>query len=441
MEVVSKPNYELRVGIFTLIAVIILLWSWSWLKSFTLHAQRFTVRFHDVAGLNTNAPVNVNGVRVGTVEKIDLRGKGQVLCRLKITDEDAVIPEGSKVTIQTLGLVGAKYVEITLPEVKPDEPPPPAIPPDSEIVGEDPVRVELYMNKIASNLSRVSEALGSDPARDSLAKAAETSGATVTSFKEAADKFNKNMDKLAEATASFNNTANRFSQGANSATGFFNEGTETMQKVSGLAQDLQKTSHKMDKILDNPALSGDLKETARLARDTADKIQTAVHEINTTLTDKPFRDDFNVMLNKLSVSTENIYESLKIVRTVSNDQGLRADVKEAIVNAKEAIVKANDLLGQKSFLHDAKLTMSKLRTAADDVDLASRNINQLLGRKRLLLHLMFGGGQKIEKKDKSTKAGEVAEKSSVETGEKSPEAAKDTINGPIQSGDVEVNLK
>src|SRR5262249_32172099 len=151
----------------------------------------------------------------------ELHGKGQVLCKLKITSEDVAITEGSKVTIQTLGLVGAKYVEISLPEVKPDESQPPALAPDAVIVGEDPVRVELYMNKIASNLSRVSEALGSDSAKESLAKAAQTSGATVVSFKEAADKFNKNMDKLSEATASFSNTANRFSQGATSATGFF----------------------------------------------------------------------------------------------------------------------------------------------------------------------------------------------------------------------------
>lgn len=409
METVSKPNYEYRVGLFAVIALIILVWGWSWLKSFTFHPpQRFTVKFHDIAGLNTNAPVNVNGVRVGTVEKIELRGKGQVLCRLKITSEDVTIPEGSKVTIQTLGLVGAKYVEISLPDVKPDETQPPPIPPDSVIVGEDPVRVELYMNKIASNLSRVSEALGSDSAKESIAKAAQTSGATMVSFKEAAEKFNKNMDKLAEATTSFSNTANKFSQGATSATGFFNEGTQTMERVSSLAQDLQRTDHKVDKILDNPALSADLKDTARLAKETVEKVQATVHEINTTLTDKPFRDDMITMLNKLNTSSENIYESMKIVNSVSSDQGLRSDVKEAVANAKEAMEKANNLLGRDNFVSDARLTMAKLRAAADNVDLASRNINTLLTRKRLLLHLMFGGGEK-KPKNSNVKSGSVAD--------------------------------
>jgi phospholipid/cholesterol/gamma-HCH transport system substrate-binding protein len=387
-----------------------------------------------VAGLNTNATVNVNGVRVGIVEKIDLRGKGQVLCRLKITNEDVTIPEGSKVTIQTLGLVGAKYVEVTLPEVKPDEPQPPPIAPDTVIVGEDPVRTELYMNKIASNLSRVSEALGSDSAKESIAKAAQTSGATVVSFKEAADKFNKNMDKLSEATASFSNTANKFSQGANSATGFFNEGTQTMERVSNLAQDLQRTDHKIDKILDNPALSADLKDTARLAKETVEKVQATVHEINTTLTDKPFRDDMISMLNKLNTSSENIYQSMKIVNTVSSDQALRADIKEAVANARDAVEKANALLGRDNFVSDARLTMSKLRNAADEVDLASKNINTLLSRKRLLLHMMFGGGIK-QPKSTSVKSGAVADKGA------SPEKEKQSDPSVEPASTIEDKIK
>jgi ABC-type transporter Mla subunit MlaD len=430
-ETPRKPNFEIRVGMFTLFAVIILFWGWSWLKSFSFHPpQRFTVQFHDIAGLNNNAPVQVNGVRVGTVEKIELRGKGQVLCRLKITTEDATIPEGSKVTIQTLGLVGAKYVEISFPEVKPDEPPPPPIAPETVIVGEDPVRTELYMNKIASNLSHVSEALGSKSASESLAKAAESSGDTVSKFKEAAEKFNKNMDKLSEATNNINSTTSKFKEGATSATGFFDQGKQTMQQVQGLAVDLRQTNRKVDKILGSPTLSTDFKDTVRMARDTADKIQTAMHELDTTLTDKPLRDDMITMLNKLATSTDNVYNSLQIVKTISNDQSLRSDMKEVLANAKEAMSKANSILGQDTFISDARLTMQKLRTAADDVDLASRNINQLLGRKRLLLHLMFGSGVKessgkaspASKAKQPAKAGAVADKSAPNPDGDKPQA-------------------
>ncbi len=79
----NKPNYELRAGMFTIGAVLLVMYGMSWLHgdSFSQLShppQRFIAQFHDVAGLNNNAPVNINGVRVGTVEKIELSKGGLV---------------------------------------------------------------------------------------------------------------------------------------------------------------------------------------------------------------------------------------------------------------------------------------------------------------------------------------------------------------------------
>jgi len=424
-----KPNYEVRVGLFAVIALIILLWGWSWLKSFSLRPpQLFTVQFHDVAGLTKNAPVQVNGVRVGTVEEILLHGKGQVLCSLRIPIENTIIPQGSTITIQTQGLVGQKYIEITLPEWKVDEPPPPPIEQNATVVGQDPVRTELYMNKIAANLSNVTEALGNTKARESLSKAAQTSGEAMETIKDAAVKFNKNMDKLSDATTSINRTANEFTKGASSASTFFDQGKTTMERVSGLAEDWQKTSHRLNKILANPAFSADLKDTAQLARDTADKIQNAVHELNTTLTDKPVRDDFIAMLNKLSTSTDNIYHSMQVVQNVSGDKDLQTYLKDVLADARDTMNKANDILSKDTFVSDARSTMAKLRTAADGVDAASKNINDVLTRKHILLHLMFGGNSKRPKQVKSNDPGSVVDKPTSPVAE----STQIKINGEIK---------
>jgi phospholipid/cholesterol/gamma-HCH transport system substrate-binding protein len=383
------------------IALIILSWGWAWLKSFSFHPpQRFTVKFHDVAGLNKNAPVNVNGVRVGTVEKIELKGKGQVYCGLKISTEDTVIPQGSAVTIQTQGLVGAKYVEITLPEVKPNEPSPPPIDSSEVIIGQEPVRTELYVNKIVTNVSNFTDSIASSDALSGVTTAAEQSGHAIENIKEAASKFSKSMDKLSDATTTIRNSADKLGKGAGSADLFFNQGTQTFKRVSGLAEDMQKTSRKVNKVLDNPNVSADFKETARLARETAEKVQNAMHELNTTLTDPSVKSDLLSMLNKLSNSTENIYQSMKIVQNVSNDQSLRSDMKDLLANARETLNKANVLLGKDSFVNDARATMAKLRTTSDNVDVAAKDISNVLARKHLLLHLVFGGGVKKEAKIK-----------------------------------------
>jgi len=440
LEAVSEPRYEIRVGLFTVIAIILLCWGWGWLKGFSLRPpQRFEVRFHDVAGLNLNAPVNVNGVRVGTVEKIELKGAGQVQISLKIKSEDIEIPQGSLVTIQTLGLVGAKYVEITLPTVKADEAPPPPIEPDSVLIGQDPVRVELYVNKIATNISNVTDALSTAKAQLSLTQAAENAGPAIENFKDATAKLNDNMGKLTETTASLTSAANKFGSGASSAQVFFTQGTDTFKHVNGLTDDLRTTSKKVNKVLDNPAFSADLKDAFQLAKQTADKIQSAIHELNTTVNDQKVRQDMITMLNKLADSTAHIQYSMRIVKDVSGDPQLRSDVKEIVANARDAMRKVDDVLGNKSLVSDAQLTMAKIRTAADEVDLASKNINSIVGSKHPLFRMFVGGAGKKKVEVNEIENGK--KKKTIEIKDGAPQAqtleihSDDTKNAPAAQGD------
>src|ERR1700733_6487606 len=259
----DKPNFQAQVGLFVLLAFIILVWSWGWLKSISLihPPHRFIVKVHDVAGLNNNATVNVNGVRVGIVEKIELKAKGVVLVNLKINTEDAVIKKGSTFSIQTLGLVGAKYVEITLPDLKDDDP---GVDLDAhEIqIGQDPGRPEIYLNRLATQLGSldldgIQQKLKKD--LDSIDLAANNASATLKSYGESAPRFNeiaKSMDKVAA----------RADIAVASANTFFN-------KASTMTDDFRGTAKRANKILDNPVLSQDLKETATQARQAADKIQ------------------------------------------------------------------------------------------------------------------------------------------------------------------------
>jgi len=393
----NKINYEYRVGLFTVIALIILFWGWSWLKDFSFHPpQSFRVQFHDVAGLTKNAPVQVSGVRVGTVEKIEVLGEGHVICSLRIPAENIAIPQGSSITIQTLGLVGAKYIEITLPKVKGDETLPPPIEPGSLIIGQDPVRSELYINRIAANLSQFTEGLSGGKAQDSISRAVQASGAAVENIKEAASKFKTNMDRLSEATGDIK-------QGAGNARVFFSEGQTTLRKISDMADGWNTTSHKINRLVDQPNFSANIKETVNLAKETMVKAKEAMHELNLTLGDKEMRQDMISMLNKLTDSTENINQSMQVVKQLAGDQQLRSDLKEAMSNAKAAMGKANDLLSNPNFITDARVTMAQLRTAASQVREMAERINKLLSKKHPIVHMLFQAGlSKVTAQEKSS---------------------------------------
>jgi ABC-type transporter Mla subunit MlaD len=424
----DNPKYELRVGLFAAGAIGLVLGGMGWLKGFSFHPpQRFIVEFHDVAGLNNNAPVNINGVRVGVVEKIELSKTaaaaaaqpaaptnpnmktepGIVYVHLKISTEETTIPQGSAITIQTQGMVGAKYIEITLPELAVGQKLPPDIQPDSVVVGQDPVRIELMMNKIATKLNGIVNAAGSEGVGPSLADALKHSGEAVSNINEAAKKLNKNMDRMEKASDTFTTTATKIGSvadsakgAANNASSFFARGNKTMDSVDTLATGFQTTSKKLNRILDNPGFSGDLRETARLAKATADSIAATMDKVNATIADPSVRGDVKNMLDKISVALDKTNASLKTVDKLSQDKELR----DVIVRASDTLGKFNKVLDSQGLTGDVKTTSAKLREASDNVNIAAEQIQQVLNKPSFGMGLLIGKSGKLKKKPAEAEA-------------------------------------
>jgi phospholipid/cholesterol/gamma-HCH transport system substrate-binding protein len=393
----QRPNYEARVGLFVLIAVIILTYGWSWLHglSFLHPPQRFTIHFHDIAGLNNNATVNVNGVRVGTVEKIELLKKGDVAIGLKISTEllTMTIPQNATFSIQTLGLVGAKYVEITLPEKAGQ----PMTADTQDVYGEDPVRIEVVINPLAKQLG----AFDLKGIEDRLKRDLDHIDVMANSGSSTLDSYRETAPELHRIATALNKVAAKADKAAGSADSFFQNG-------SRLANDMRGTTARANRILENPALSTDLKETATQARLTAEKIQTVMKDINKTLGDSKVRGDVLEMMQKLQTSAASIQQSIDRVGTISDDKGLRSDLKEIVTKTNTALDKVNDVVSQPTFGADLQSTLGKVRSAAEDLDKAAININTRVTSKHWLRTGTIGGplkesDKKVEVKKTTTK--------------------------------------
>ena len=136
----APPAGDVSLGIFTVVSLILLLWGFCWLKSYSslTPPQRINVIFQEIAGLNENAAVYVDGVRVGMVDKMQWQEQHRVLVRLRINHSTLKVPIGSKFEILTNGIVGAKYVQIDLPPKQPDQKSPPLLTDEAIVRGEDP---------------------------------------------------------------------------------------------------------------------------------------------------------------------------------------------------------------------------------------------------------------------------------------------------------------
>lgn len=117
-----KLSPSVKVGILTLVSVIILIFTLMWLKGRAISAgQRIDVNFTDVDGMRPGSAVQMMGIRVGQVEEVYPvinKDKSYVKVRFVITEPDISIPMASTISIQQSGIIGEKFLEITPPQVQ-----------------------------------------------------------------------------------------------------------------------------------------------------------------------------------------------------------------------------------------------------------------------------------------------------------------------------------
>ncbi|MDD3236515.1 MAG: MlaD family protein [Candidatus Gastranaerophilales bacterium] len=111
-----------KVGILTLAAIIILVFTVLWVKGRTLSGgERFAVEFKDINGMRVGSGVQMMGVRIGQVEelvpKIEATDSG-VIVKFVITEPNIQIPTASSISIQQSGIIGEQFLEITPPQLK-----------------------------------------------------------------------------------------------------------------------------------------------------------------------------------------------------------------------------------------------------------------------------------------------------------------------------------
>lgn len=100
------------IGATIFLALLILFLSIFWLGQYRYSRRGYliSVSFNDVSGLNRDDPVQMLGVKIGKVEKLNLKNE-QVIVNLRI-DEEYQLPKDSKIVIESIGMLGEKAIKI-----------------------------------------------------------------------------------------------------------------------------------------------------------------------------------------------------------------------------------------------------------------------------------------------------------------------------------------
>jgi phospholipid/cholesterol/gamma-HCH transport system substrate-binding protein len=111
-----KLTTEAKVGMLVLVGSIILLYMTLMVGKFEFGAKKgylLSAVFESVSGLDEKAAVRMAGVKIGTVERVELDdSRAKVVMRI---NPNVRILRGSEAAIRSMGLLGDKFVEIVPP--------------------------------------------------------------------------------------------------------------------------------------------------------------------------------------------------------------------------------------------------------------------------------------------------------------------------------------
>ncbi|MCX5699387.1 MAG: MlaD family protein [Candidatus Omnitrophica bacterium] len=156
----GKTKLELKVGIFVfmgLTVLVIFVLSIGGFKTWS-SGYRLNLVFNFVNGVKIGAPVRFAGVDVGEVKRINLRFKpveNRADVCLEVWIRDIVrVPADSTVWVNTLGLLGEKYVEII-----PGKDYANSLKDNQSLIGVDPLPIHEIFNRAESILHNLDDGI------------------------------------------------------------------------------------------------------------------------------------------------------------------------------------------------------------------------------------------------------------------------------------------
>jgi phospholipid/cholesterol/gamma-HCH transport system substrate-binding protein len=316
---------QVRVGIFTLLALLGVFLAYYFITNFALehNGYRIGVRFHDVGGLQEGSTVLLSGVEIGEVESVALLPDEnvEVICTIQpgnviyrhSTFSVAVTLTGS--TTLAIQLPKHRYREDILPQyVLPEEDQPwGTLPPTiADLVSEGQVQLQQFsktMKVVNAELPTLARRFNS---------VAEHTDLLVIHTDETLRTLS---DELTATVESLNQTIAITGKNLNEVTGNVNgivtdnrtKLNELVKNLAGAADGLNKTMAGMSSIAQDPVLHASLVGAAQ-------NMQAATAKLKAITTD---------------------------VESITGDPSTQAQLRGAIQNLDSATAKADELLGGK----------------------------------------------------------------------------------------------
>ena len=419
-----------KVGLLTIISVIILVFSVLWIKGRALStATRITVNFKDANGMRPGNGVQLMGLRVGQVEEVTPyidNENSYVKIKFVITEKNVSIPLASSISIQQSGLIGEQFLEITPPQIRTlyigadnsDD----LLHSKSDVVMNLGDEKNVSVGKIENVQILKSNLLPNDVKEIIKTKYAykvnymitlpglilpydEISGKIVNDknhnklklFSLNNEHFNKPesclkytiieplrlsdfMDLQYRSAQAFTETNTRLAQLLSDDV--IVQLKESVDNIRILTKTANTTMEKAQLLLDNSRQ--DLNELMQMANEVSDKIIVLTDNLNDVVGDETFKTTLTTTaqsVNKLSINLNSIIEDPTTKQTMEN-------IKVISSNLSQISSYVNDATTDPKLKANVNKSVSKLNTALDELAITLNTVNSLTANDKCMIQTL-----------------------------------------------------
>lgn len=300
---------KLKVGMVLTIAILLLIFTVFFAggieKMFTPEIQ-IKAQIRDVRGLRNNSPVWVSGIEVGSVKSIDLHVNYGTVVTISINRDLAKhIRKDSTASVQTMGLLGDKYIEISMGSAAAD----PIMPGDT-IKGIEQVEIKDMVKAVFTALDRTTE------------------------FIEGLEGFIKKFEKTAAGIAN-----SKFLTDPQ----LYDNLQETSRSLAIILKDFKESEGTLKKLMDDPSLYDKALSAAASIEEVGKKVNEGEGSLRRFVEDPSLYENLSAASKQLSSILEKIESGEGLAGSLVKDKELEIEFREGISELKKLTAELGEL--------------------------------------------------------------------------------------------------
>ncbi|MCS7186274.1 MAG: MlaD family protein [Armatimonadetes bacterium] len=359
----ARPESAFWSGVLILAGLAVLVGSTFYLRSFLMWrtGHWFVVEFNKAMGLEVGSDVLLQGMRVGTVDKVELSPPNivRVVVRLE-KDVPVYHPPASEITIRFGTLIGQPYVDIVNRRVGR------LIERGEKVRGIDPVSWEELVPQARELANSLNSIIGDPQFQQNLR-------ATVADLAVAAHSLRTILSSIPA------NEVKQISMNIRRVSERLNE-LASDKRLDSTLSNIETATRQLAEILSDPKIKGGIARTIQEAEQVLRSVRRVVGDEETQ--------------RNLKALAENLRESSEALKKLLSEEGVGGELEKVLAEARATISAAREVID------DPEVKIALKTTARNLAELTGRGhdvLTELEASLKRLRELVEGTQDNLEK--------------------------------------------